>query len=126
MICSSATVRHVESDIDRPKMSRPARAISNLLGRGCISNGMRPNMRLSSTSSGPSAKADHDQEKTKVEQQKQEKHEKLKKTQAQLDEEMQRAMAGIAGDGGEAGLELEDGKPVSMKRGVKENMFRYI
>jgi hypothetical protein len=35
-------------------------------------------------------------------------------------------MAGLAGDGGEAGLELEDGKAVSMKRGVRENMFRYI
>ena len=49
-----------------------------------------------------------------------------KKTMAQLDEEMKRAMSGLAGDGGEAGLELEDGKAVSMKRGVRENMFRYI
>jgi hypothetical protein len=44
----------------------------------------------------------------------------------QLDKEMQEKMAGIAGDGGDAGLELEDGRPVSMKRGVRENMFRYI
>ena len=51
---------------------------------------------------------------------------KQKKTMAQLDEEMRQAMEGTAGDGGEAGLELEDGKPVSMKRGVKDNMFRYI
>ena len=51
---------------------------------------------------------------------------KQKKTIAQLDEEMRQAMEGTAGDGGEAGLELEDGKPVSMKRGVKDNMFRYI
>ena len=49
-----------------------------------------------------------------------------KKTMAQLDEEMRQAMEGIAGDGGEAGAELEDGKPVAMKRSVKENMFRYI
>ncbi|KAK4543525.1 hypothetical protein LTR36_005420 [Oleoguttula mirabilis] len=48
------------------------------------------------------------------------------KTQAQLDQELQEKMAGIAGDGGDAGLELEDGKAVSMKRGVKSNMFRYI
>ncbi|KAK5111831.1 hypothetical protein LTR85_011729 [Meristemomyces frigidus] len=48
------------------------------------------------------------------------------KTQAQLDQELQEKMAGIAGDGGDAGLELENGRPVSMKRGVKENMFRYI
>lgn len=45
---------------------------------------------------------------------------------AQLDEEMRMAMEGHAGDGGEAGLELEGGKAVSMKRGVRENMFRYI
>lgn len=32
----------------------------------------------------------------------------------------------MSGDGGEAGLELEDGRPVAMKRGVRENMFRVI
>ena len=51
---------------------------------------------------------------------------KPKKTMADLDEEMKRAMENLAGDGGESGAELEDGKPVSMKRGVRENMFRYI
>lgn len=45
---------------------------------------------------------------------------------AQLDEELRLKMEGLAGDGGEAGLELEDGKAVGMKRGVRENMFRYI
>lgn len=35
-------------------------------------------------------------------------------------------MERLAGDGGEAGIELEDGKPVAMKRGVRENMFRLI
>jgi hypothetical protein len=49
-----------------------------------------------------------------------------KKTMAQLDEELRQKMAGLAGDGGEAGVELEDGQPVSMKRSVKNNMFRYI
>lgn len=48
------------------------------------------------------------------------------KTQAELDRELELKMAGLAGDGGEAGLELEDGKAVSMKRSVRENMFRYI
>ena len=60
---------------------------------------------------------------------KQEKVEKLKKTHktmAELDEEMKQAMEGMSGEGGEYGLELEGGKPVSMKRSVKENMFRYI
>lgn len=51
---------------------------------------------------------------------------KKKKTQAELDEELRQKLEGIAGDGGEAGMELENGQPVSMKRGVKNNMFRYI
>lgn len=45
---------------------------------------------------------------------------------AELDEELRQKMSGLAGDGGEAGVELENGQPVSMKRGVRENMFRYI
>lgn len=49
-----------------------------------------------------------------------------KKTIAELDAEMMKKMSGIAGDGGSAGIEYEDGQPVSMKRGVKNNMFRYI
>lgn len=51
---------------------------------------------------------------------------KPKKTQAQLDQELQAAMEGHSGDGGMAGAELEGGKAVSMKRGVRDNMFRYI
>lgn len=35
-------------------------------------------------------------------------------------------MEGHSGEGGESGVELEDGKPVAMKRGVKSNMFRLI
>lgn len=45
---------------------------------------------------------------------------------AEMDEELRLTLEGISGEGGEAGLELEDGKPVAMKRGVKENMFRLI
>ncbi|ETS82640.1 hypothetical protein PFICI_04516 [Pestalotiopsis fici W106-1] len=48
------------------------------------------------------------------------------KTMAELDEEMRLKMSGLSGDGGEAGIEYEDGKPVAMKRSVKNNMFRYI
>ncbi|EXJ75340.1 uncharacterized protein A1O5_02036 [Cladophialophora psammophila CBS 110553] len=55
-----------------------------------------------------------------------EKLKKSHKSMAEADEEMRQAMENLAGDGGEAGLELEDGKPVAMKRGVRENMFRYI
>ncbi|KAI4242172.1 MAG: hypothetical protein L6R40_004215 [Gallowayella cf. fulva] len=49
-----------------------------------------------------------------------------KKTMAELDEELRMKMEGRSGEGGEAGLELEDGKPTAMKRGVKNNMFRLI
>ncbi|CAO2650438.1 Nn.00g017300.m01.CDS01 [Neocucurbitaria sp. VM-36] len=49
-----------------------------------------------------------------------------KKTQAELDREVQLKLQGLSGDGGDAGVEYEDGKPVSMKRSVKNNMFRYI
>ncbi len=45
---------------------------------------------------------------------------------AELDEELRLKLEGISGDGGEAGLELENGRPVAMKRGVKDNMFRLI
>lgn len=48
------------------------------------------------------------------------------KTQKQRDEELRQKMEGIAGDGGASGVEYEDGKPVAMKRSVKQNMFRYI
>ncbi|RYO85978.1 hypothetical protein DL766_007242 [Monosporascus sp. MC13-8B] len=51
---------------------------------------------------------------------------KHKKTTAELDQELQQKMSGIAGDGGAAGVEYEDGKPVAMKRSVRNNMFRYI
>jgi len=51
---------------------------------------------------------------------------KHKKTLAELDEELRNKMSGIAGDGGEAGVTLEDGKVVGMPRSVRENMFRYI
>jgi hypothetical protein len=49
-----------------------------------------------------------------------------KKSIAELDEEMRQRMSSIAGDGGEAGVEYEDGKPVAMKKSVRDNMFRYI
>jgi hypothetical protein len=49
-----------------------------------------------------------------------------KKTQAELDQELLAKLQGHEDDGGAAGIEYEDGKPVSMKRSVKNNMFRYI
>ena len=55
-----------------------------------------------------------------------EKEVKVKKTMAQLDEELREKLEGRSGGGGTAGLELEGGKPVAMKRSVRENMFRLI
>lgn len=49
-----------------------------------------------------------------------------RKTQEELDRELMAKMSGLAGDGGESGVEYEDGKPVAMKRSVSSNMFRYI
>jgi hypothetical protein len=54
------------------------------------------------------------------------KQESQKKTMAQLDEELRQKLEGMSGEGGAAGIELENGKPVAMKRGVRENMFRLI
>lgn len=51
---------------------------------------------------------------------------KKKKTLKELDEELRLKMEGLSGEGGESGVEYEDGKPVAMKRGVRDNMFRYI
>lgn len=62
----------------------------------------------------------------KQEEQPKQKQEKHKKTMKELDDELRAAMEGQAGDGGMAGVELEGGQAVSMKRGVRENMFRYI
>ncbi|KAI1491931.1 hypothetical protein F5X96DRAFT_668191 [Biscogniauxia mediterranea] len=47
-------------------------------------------------------------------------------TVADQDEALRLKMSGLSGDGGSAGVEYEDGKPVALKRGVRNNMFRYI
>jgi len=49
-----------------------------------------------------------------------------KKTQAELDAEVMAKLQGHDDEGGAAGIEYEDGKPASMKRSVRNNMFRYI
>ncbi|CZT23219.1 uncharacterized protein RCC_08930 [Ramularia collo-cygni] len=52
--------------------------------------------------------------------------EKSTKTMAEKDAELMQKLAGISGDGGESGVEYEDGKASAMKRSVKNNMFRLI
>jgi hypothetical protein len=67
-------------------------------------------IRLSSTTSNsepPQAKVEtYEQKKPKD----QEKPAPKKKTMAELDEELRQKMSGLAGDGGEAGVELEGGQ----------------
>ncbi|KAM3424684.1 hypothetical protein BST61_g6671 [Cercospora zeina] len=48
------------------------------------------------------------------------------KTVAEADAELMEKLAGHADEGGAAGVEYEDGKPVAQKRSVKNNMFRLI
>jgi hypothetical protein len=45
---------------------------------------------------------------------------------AEADEELRRRLEEISGEGGASGVETEDGRPISMKRAVRNNMFRYI
>jgi hypothetical protein len=65
-----------------------------------------------------------DAQKSDVKPSEEPKHKK--KTQAELDAEMLAKLQGHDDEGGAAGIEYEDGKPASMKRSVKNNMFRYI
>lgn len=53
-------------------------------------------------------------------------NESNQKTVAQTDEELREKLEAMSGEGGAAGLELEDGKPVAMKRSVRNNIFRLI
>lgn len=48
------------------------------------------------------------------------------KTVAEADAELMAKLAGHADEGGAAGVEYEDGKPVAQKRSVRKNMFRLI
>lgn len=51
---------------------------------------------------------------------------KPERSVAELDAELQEKLADRSGEGGAAAVEYEDGKPASIKRSVKNNMFRYI
>ncbi|KAH9845032.1 hypothetical protein Tdes44962_MAKER06954 [Teratosphaeria destructans] len=86
----------------------------------------QPSSSSSSSNSPPQAEPHHDQAGEEKAQEVSNKQHSPHKTVAQMDEELRQKMAGHAGDGGEAGIEYEDGQPVSMKRSVKNNMFRYI
>ncbi|PGH11742.1 hypothetical protein AJ80_07003 [Polytolypa hystricis UAMH7299] len=49
-----------------------------------------------------------------------------RKTIAEMDQELREKLEAMGSGGGPAALELENGKPVAMKRSVKNNMFRLI
>ena len=83
-------------------------------------------MRPVSTDSKKSAERGNDAGDEAMKEAELAKTKERKKTMAQLDEELRTKLEGRSGDGGAAGLELENGKPVAMKRGVRENMFRLI
>jgi hypothetical protein len=87
---------------------------------------IRPLSRSVSTISTANAKSSTDTNDNAAKDGVQVKTKEAKKTMAQLDEELRMKLEGRSGDGGAAGLELENGKPVAMKRGVRENMFRLI
>lgn len=100
------------------------KAIVNIATRHCAV----PSRRLSSTSAASkelqktidttSATADDNAKKADQPAAKQ-----ARKTQAQLDQELQQKLAAMAGDGGDAGVEYEDGKPVAMKRGYLATLY---
>ena len=87
---------------------------------------VRPLSRPVSTDSAANAKRSPDNDENAVKTGERPESKKPKKTMAQLDEELRLKLEGRSGDGGAAGLELENGKAVAMKRGVRENMFRLI
>lgn len=80
----------------------------------------------SAHSSGTSKQAGKGASNEKVGKEEAKEAKKPAKSVSQLDEELKAAMEGRAGDGGLAGAELEGGKAVGLKRGVRDNMFRYI
>ncbi|KAI5264829.1 hypothetical protein E4T47_08661 [Aureobasidium subglaciale] len=87
---------------------------------------VRQTRLASSNSKSASPPADQQNNQKEAANQAQSEPPKKRKTQAELDNELRQKMAGMSGDGGDAGVEYEDGVPVSMKRSVKNNMFRYI
>lgn len=100
-----------------------------------ILSGLLPSRHSSSTSfaapAQPAAPSSSAHEKQKQKETKAQEIDGLpptrqKMTAEEADAELRRKLEAISGEGGEAGVELEAGKPVGMKRGVRENMFRVI
>jgi hypothetical protein len=103
-------LRYSQATCLQPKLQVATKSLPRSLSTVSTANAK------SSTDTNDNAAKDGEQVKIK----------EAKKTMAQLDEELRMKLEGRSGDGGAAGLELENGKPVAMKRGVRENMFRLI
>jgi hypothetical protein len=103
-------LRYSQATCLRPRLQAVARPLSRSVSTVSTAN----TERGTDTDDNPAK----DGEQVKIKE--------AKKTMAQLDEELRMKLEGRSGDGGTAGLELENGKPVAMKRGVRENMFRLI
>ncbi|OJJ88609.1 uncharacterized protein ASPGLDRAFT_116935 [Aspergillus glaucus CBS 516.65] len=71
-------------------------------------------MSESSTSDSADAQRSQQQQQTKA------------KSVGQSDEELREKLERMSGEGGASGIEYEDGQPNTMKRSVRNNMFRYI
>jgi hypothetical protein len=84
---------------------------------------LQQTVRLSSTTSNSKSS----QTKVETPEQKQvqdeEKPAPKKKTMAELDEELRLKMSGLAGDGGEAGVELEGGQVRSLSASMAPDSF---
>ena len=112
--------------------SLPARAVA----RGALSTNQLslPQSRLASTDSqAPHSAISHSKSQKKENQASPSPSSKEDppppqepQSQEEKDALVAQKLDSISGGGGEAGIELENGQPVAMKRGVRENMFRLI
>ncbi|KAK1142717.1 hypothetical protein N8T08_007348 [Aspergillus melleus] len=70
-------------------------------------------------------KEEEQRSKATPESNRQTKSEKAKSI-SQADDELRERLEQMSGGGGASGIEYEDGQPNTMKRSVRNNMFRYI
>ena len=78
-------------------------------------------MSESSTSDSANTQSQQQQQQQQPQQQ-----QKKANSVGQSDEELREKLERMSGEGGASGIEYEDGQPNTMKRSVRNNMFRYI
>jgi hypothetical protein len=115
MIFHFPTLRLLHSTLNQSlRMKFSLLKYSKLRGRqpgfsGAARRLSRPVFTDSTTAKGPSDASDNIVKETEAARAKE-----SKKTMAQIDEELRMKLEGRSGDGGAAGLELENGQPVAM------------